>query len=165
VEKVSCLSPEDIPASSPFVVHHTVFVVRSQTNHHLHPARSDDDRFIGPSHHRRFSSKRTKLVVPHFDQFDFKNQRLVRHDFDTGSSFAVGEFGGNKKLILSALLHDLEPFLPALDDTTQRKLSRLIAAIGTVELDASEGGASIVHDHSTLESGSLARAFLDDFVL
>ncbi len=54
-----------------------------------------------------FESHGLASVFPDFEQFHFKDQRLIRADVQPGAAFAIGKVAGDEKARLASLLHGL----------------------------------------------------------
>ena len=53
------------------------------------------------------------FLLGNVEQFDFKDQHLIRSDEFSCSALAVGEGGGNEEFVFAADLHQLKSFRPA----------------------------------------------------
>src|SRR5262249_20986003 len=104
-------------------------------------------------------------IVANLQQLDFENQSLVRLDIAGGAFRTVGQFGWNEESKLRSFLHQLQAFLPALDDPFQRQLRRLAAPERAVKCDAVNERAAIVDRHGILQPGGFAGSFCQNEVL
>lgn len=89
------------------------------------------------------------FLLGNVEQFDFKDQHLIRSDEFSCSALAVGEGGGNEEFVFAADLHQLKSFRPAGNDAVDREGRRLAALNGAVEDGAVGKGARVVdRDHA-----------------
>ena len=85
-----------------------------------------------------------KRGLADLQQFDFKNEGLVRPDGATRSAGTVGEIRGNEEFDFAAFFAELEAFRPAADHAAEWELDGLIPFVGTVKLRAVEESATVV---------------------
>src|SRR5688572_11329463 len=94
-------------------------------------------------------------------QLYLEMQRCVGRDRAAGAALAVGDAGRAGEPGLAAYFQLLHAFGPALDHAVERKLGRLAARIGAVELLAVGKGAAVVHAHLVAGLRARAAAFLE----
>ena len=69
-----------------------------------------DGVFVSPSRRKCVFES---FLLGNIEQFDFKDQHLIRSNEFSGSALAVGEGGGNEEFVFAADLHQLKSFRPA----------------------------------------------------
>src|SRR5262249_20398127 len=112
-----------------------------------------------PADGRRDQPLRRLFGLLHdIEQFHVKDERRAWLDARRHTALAIGELGRTDQTALTANVHVLHAFCPALDDPLQGKSRGLPPLYRTIENRAVNEGAVVVHLHRVSGRRRCARA-------
>ena len=106
-----------------------------------------------------------KSLLPHFDEFDQEVELGVGRNHRRSAAGTVAQFAGDQKFDHAAVAHQLHPFGPSWDHTTEWKFDRFASLVRAVKNLAVVEPAVVVHFHGVGGFGAGTRAFAKHAVL